>query len=252
MGTPGGNGDSFAGRVALVTGAGSGIGAATALLLAERGASVALLGRRREPLDAVARRIGERGGTALAVTADVGVAAECERAVDAVVAEFGALHHAVNNAGIPGNTAKLAEGSPQEWDEVIAVNLSGVFYGMRYQIPAIEASGGGSIVNVSSVFVDRAGPAPYTATKAGIRGLTRSAAKNYAALGVRVNEIEPGVTESEMTAANPDGTARLAAGIPMARLARPDELARAIAFLLSDEASYITGAHLAVDGGFVA
>lgn len=243
---------TFEGSSALVTGAGTGIGAATAAVLAERGAAVALVGRRRKPLEELAGRIRSGGGRALVVVGDVSVADDSRRIVDAVVAEFGGLQHAVNNAGIGGNTGKLAEVAPEEWDEAIAVNLSGVFYGLRYQIPAIIAAGGGSIVNVSSVFVDRAGPAPYTAAKAGIRGLTRSAAKNYAALGVRVNEIEPGVTESEMTAANPEGTARLATNIPMGRLAHPEELARSIAFLLSDEASYITGAHLAVDGGFLA
>jgi NAD(P)-dependent dehydrogenase (short-subunit alcohol dehydrogenase family) len=243
---------SFEGRVALVTGAGTGIGAASAMLLAERGAAVGLVGRRREPLELLAERIRAASGRALVAVGDVSVAEDSRRIVDAVVAEFGGLQHAVNNAGIGGNTGKLTDVAAEEWDEAIAVNLSGVFYGMKYQIPAIIAAGGGSIVNVSSVFVDRAGPAPYTAAKAGIRGLTRSAAKNYAALGVRVNEVEPGVTESEMTAANPEGTARLAANIPMARLALPDELARAIAFLLSDDASYVTGAHLAVDGGFLA
>jgi NAD(P)-dependent dehydrogenase (short-subunit alcohol dehydrogenase family) len=244
----------FSGRVAFITGAGSGIGAATAVLLAERGASVALFGRRKDKLADVAARVRQAGGRALAVPGDAGVPADVERAVESTVTEFGALHYGVNNAGMSGYFVPAADLSLGQWHEVINVNLSGLFYAMKYQIPPILAAGGGAIVNVSSVFADRGGPSTdYSAAKHAIRGLTRTAAKDYAARGIRVNELQPGVIDTEMTQANPEGTQAVAdRGIPLRRTGTARETATAIAFLLSDDASYITGAHLAVDGGFLA
>jgi NAD(P)-dependent dehydrogenase (short-subunit alcohol dehydrogenase family) len=248
------NSTEFSGKVALVTGASSGIGAATAVLLAQRGAAVAVFGRRKDKLDDVVARITEADGSGLAVPGDVGVPSDVERAVAAAVAEFGALHYGVNNAGMSGYFEGVADLSVEKWNEVIGVNLSGLFYSMKYEIPPILAAGGGAIVNVSSVFADRGGPsADYSSAKHAIRGLTRTTAKDYAARGIRVNELQPGVIDTEMTQDNPEGTRRVAeTGIPLRRVGTAGEVAAAVAFLLSDDASYITGAHLAADGGFLA
>jgi len=248
------NSTEFSGKVALVTGASSGIGAATAVLLAQRGAAVAVFGRRKDKLDDVVARITEADGSGLAVPGDVGVPSDVERAVAAAVAEFGALHYGVNNAGMSGYFEGVADLSVEKWNEVIGVNLSGLFYSMKYEIPPILAAGGGAIVNVSSVFADRGGPsADYSSAKHAIRGLTRTTAKDYAARGIRVNELQPGVIDTEMTQDNPEGTRRVAeTGIPLRRVGTAREVAAAVAFLLSDDASYITGAHLAADGGFLA
>jgi NAD(P)-dependent dehydrogenase (short-subunit alcohol dehydrogenase family) len=248
------NTSQFSGKAAFITGAGSGIGAATAILLAERGAAVALFGRRKDKLDDVAAQIRAAGGSALAVPGDVSVPSDVERAIDHTVAEFGALHFGVNNAGMSGYFQPVANLSIENWTEVINVNLSGLFYSMKYEIPSILAAGAGAIVNVSSVFADRGGPSTdYSSAKHAIRGLTRTAAKDYAGSGIRVNELQPGVIDTDLTQANPEGTQAVADhGIPLKRVGTAREAATAIAFLLSEDASYITGAHLAVDGGFLA
>jgi NAD(P)-dependent dehydrogenase (short-subunit alcohol dehydrogenase family) len=243
----------FAGKVALVTGAGSGIGEATAVLLAERGAAVAIAGRSKEKLDRVAERIGAQGGNVLPVVTDVSEPTQVQAAVERTVSELGALHYAVNNAGVAGVLRPLEEISVEDWNRVIGIDLSGLFYVVKYAAPAIAAAGGGAIVNVSSVFADRGGNSTeYVSAKHGIRGLTRAAAIQYAAKGVRINELQPGVIWTDMTNADPDGTQEVAnRGIPAGRIGDSREVATAIAFLLSDDASYIVGAHLAVDGGFL-
>jgi NAD(P)-dependent dehydrogenase (short-subunit alcohol dehydrogenase family) len=148
----------------------------------------------------------------------------------------------------------VADLSLEKWTEVVNVNLSGLFYSMKYEIPPMLAAGGGAIVNVSSVFADRGGPsADYSSAKHAVRGLTRTTARDFGARGIRVNELQPGVIDTEMTQADPEGTQAVAdRGIPLRRVGAAREVAAAIAFLLSDDASYITGAHLAADGGFLA
>jgi NAD(P)-dependent dehydrogenase (short-subunit alcohol dehydrogenase family) len=245
---------TFAGKVAIVTGAGSGMGRATAVLLAARGAAVTVAGRRANKLDEVVAAIENAGGQALAVPADVSDAKDVERAVAQTVAKFGALHYAVNNAGVTGHFVETADMPVDAWRRVLGINLDGLFYGLKYEIPAILESGGGSIVNISSVFADRGGPTvEYSTAKHAIRGLTRTAAKEYGPRGIRINELQPGVIDSEMTQANPETTQEIASrGVPLGRIGTGEEIATAVAFLLSDDASYITGAHLAVDGGFLA
>jgi NAD(P)-dependent dehydrogenase (short-subunit alcohol dehydrogenase family) len=247
-------GTSFEGKVALVTGAGTGIGAATSRLLAKRGAAVAVAGRRKEPLTEVAGSIRAAGGRALAVTADVSVAGDVRDAVEQTIAEFGGLNLAVNNAGIAGPSAVPHVMPVDAWDEIIGINLSGLFYGMHYEVPPMLEAGGGAIVNVSSVFADRGQLTRdgYAAAKHGIRGLTRSAAIDYGKQGIRVNELQPGVIATPMLDSDNSHAAMFAETIPVGRLGSPEEVAAAICFLLSDDASYITGAHLAVDGGWLA
>lgn len=240
-------------RVVIITGAASGIGEATARLLARRGHRVVLAGRRAVALQDVADSIRDADGEVLAVPADVSEPADVQRVVDLTLSTYGGLHWAVNNAGVAGTDKPLHEVTVEEWDEVLAVDLSGAFYAMRAQIPAILASGGGAIVNVSSVYADRGLTVDYSAAKHGLRGLTRSAAKQYGPHGIRVNELQPGVVWTDMSRANPEGARWVADhGIPLQRIAEPDEIATAIAFLLSDDARYVSGAHLAVDGGFLA
>jgi NAD(P)-dependent dehydrogenase (short-subunit alcohol dehydrogenase family) len=244
----------FEGKVAFVTGAGSGMGAAVAALLAEGGAAVALADRRAGPVEEVTARLVSKGGRALAIVADVAKAEDMRHAIERTVETFGALHLAVNAAGIASDPAPVGEVDPAAWAETIGINLSGVFYAMRYEIPAMLAAGGGSIVNISSVFADRGQdvrPA-YAAAKHGIRGLTRSTAVDYGNRGIRVNELQPGVIRTPMIDVDRPRAEAFARHIPAQRLGTPEEIAAAVAFLLSEDASYINGAHLAVDGGFLA
>jgi len=243
----------FSGRTAFVTGAGTGIGAATAIELAARGAKVALFGRRNSALDKTAATIAQAGGIATALAGDVANPRDVEQAIQQTVATFGNLHMAVNNAGVDGGTQKLAEVSVESWNETIGINLSGVFFGLKYEIPAILAAGGGAIVNVSSVFSDRGliHHAPYTASKHGVHGLTRAAAQDYAAENIRINELLPGVIDTPMLDTNRAMVNQMTAFIPLRRLGLPAEVARTICFMLGDAASYMTGARVAIDGGFL-
>jgi NAD(P)-dependent dehydrogenase (short-subunit alcohol dehydrogenase family) len=243
----------FRNKTILVTGSGTGMGAATALLLAQRGANVTLLGRNEPTLRNVESAILDAGSKALVVVGDVTDPSVMEHAVATTVETFGALHGAVNNAGISSENHDLHDLPIEVWDTTVATNLSSLFFSMRAELPAIHRSGGGAIVNISSVFADRgmAQRAAYSASKHGIRGLTRSAARDWASRGVRVNELQPGVIQTPMLEGTPEEVAHIAASIPAGRIGRPEEIARVVAFLLSDESSYVIGAHLAVDGGFL-
>jgi NAD(P)-dependent dehydrogenase (short-subunit alcohol dehydrogenase family) len=247
---------SLQGRAAIVTGAGQGIGRAIAIALAEAGASVIAADIDASSGGATVERITERGGRAAFVHADVSRATDCEALVRETAARFGALHIAVNNAGISGAVALTGEYPIDDWNQTIAVNLSGVFYGMRDQLPAMRAAGGGSIVNIASIMgqVGLRGSAAYVAAKHGVVGLTRTAALEYAPHKVRVNAVGPGIirtplVENDLT---PEARAKLERAHPMGRLGEPGEVAELVLWLASDRSSFVTGSYLAVDGGYLA
>ena len=243
----------FENRVALVTGAARGMGEATARRLAVEGAAVAVVDRDGAAAEAVAKSIRDAGGRAIAIAADVSKPEQCEMMVNRTVAEFGALHHAVNNAGIAGPPGMTADISVEGWNEVIAVNLSGVFYGMKYQIPAMIKAGGGSIVNISSIYGNRGLPTygPYTAAKHGVIGITRAAGLEYVKQGVRVNAFCPGMYDTSMGNSGGAVSEAIAKMIPLGRLGKPSEAAAVNCFLLSDDASFVNAADYAGDAGML-
>jgi NAD(P)-dependent dehydrogenase (short-subunit alcohol dehydrogenase family) len=250
------SGLSFDGKIALVTGAGSGIGRATSLRLAEEGAVVVAADINAAAARETVALIEAAGGpAAVARTLDVAVAADAEAAVKNTVERFGALHLAVNNAGVAGVNLPIGELRTEDWDRLISVNLNGVAYGLRFQIPAIISSGGGAIVNMSSVAGTVALPAnpAYTAAKHAVAGLTKAAGADYGRFGVRVNAVGPGFISTPLLSGCPDGiTAYLAGKHAMGRLGEAREVAALVTFLLSDDASFITGSYHLVDGGYAA
>ena len=241
----------FRDRVALITGAAGGMGAATAVELARLGAAVMVVDINGDGAEATARSIREGGGAALSYAGDVANVDTQEHIVATLLHKFGALHYAVNNAGISGLFGALPEISVDDWRRVVNVNLDAIFYGMKYQLPAIEAAGGGAVVNIASIYAHLGLPRldAYTASKHAVRGLTRSVAIEYATRGIRINAVSPGPILTPLVEANPEQSARIAAKVPMKRMGKPVEIAKAVAFLLSEDASFITGAEIVVDGG---
>ncbi|WP_406290318.1 SDR family NAD(P)-dependent oxidoreductase [Embleya sp. NBC_00896] len=244
------------GRVAIVTGASRGIGAATARALHRAGAAVVLAARDTEALTALAAEIDAAGGRALAVPTDVTDPTAVQHLVATTVDRFGRLDAAVNNAAGGGHPpTPLADVDITAFDSALAVNLRGVFLAMKYEIPAMLAGGGGAIVNMSSTAGLQAvgGLAGYVSSKFGLIGLTRTAALDYADAGIRVNALAPGPIHTEqLEAAGEQARQAAAQAMPMRRIGLPDEVAAAVVWLCSDESSFITGATLPIDGGKLA
>lgn len=246
---------ALAGKAALVSGAGSGMGRAAALALAEAGARVLLVGRRPEPLVEVRERIVAAGGEAVVHPADVTSRAAAEGAAGAAVAAFGRLDLAFNNAGGHGAPGPIDTADDAEEDYYIDLNFRAVYWAVKYQVRQMRQQGGGAIVNNASIFglKGMGGIAYYTASKFAVIGLTKAVALECAAAGIRVNAVCPGGTETPNFLRVMDGDAHaMDAMVPMGRIGQPQEIARAVVWLLSDEASYVTGAAFSVDGGLSA
>lgn len=242
----------FAGKVVLVTGAGQGIGSATAALLAERGATVAVVDLNGETAAKVAAEVG---GGARAYQCDVTDEQQIADVVERLQTDLGRLDGAVNNAGVVGEFTSILDYPTDVWRRTMGVNLDGVFFSLRAELPAIIASGGGAVVNIASVMgaVAQVGQCAYNSSKHGVVGLTKSAALDVAEHGVRVNAVGPGFIETPMLAVVDEEAHRGLADIhPIGRTGQPGEVAEMIVFLLSEKASFITGGFHLVDGGYTA
>ena len=243
-------------KVAIVTGASSGIGRAIAILFAAQGARLVASDVDEPGGRATIERIEKAGGQAAFFKADSSSPQQNEALVQEAIRRYGALHIAVNNAGIGGPIAPTGEYPLDGWDKVIAINLSGVFYGMRYQIGAIQAAGGGAIVNMSSILgqVGLRGSPAYVAAKHGLVGLTRTAAIEYAPHKVRINVVGPAFIRTPLVekSLTPDVLKMLEGQHPIGRLGTSEEVAELVLWLCSDKASFVTGSYYAVDGGYLA
>jgi NAD(P)-dependent dehydrogenase (short-subunit alcohol dehydrogenase family) len=248
------NGGRYAGKVAFVTGAGSGIGRSAAVAFGQEGADVAIADLAEQALQETAREVEKTGARVLAVTCDVSVAEQVEAAVDRVVATFGHLDAAFNNAGVEQSGTPLADLDVDEWDRVLRINLRGVFLCMKYEIPHLLERGG-AIVNTSSGAGIRGfgNGGAYAASKFGVIGVTKDAALDYAAKGVRINAVCPGIIDTAMmdrfSGGTPQGREAVVAQEPIGRMGRPEEIAATVLWLCSDQASFVTGHALVADGG---
>jgi NAD(P)-dependent dehydrogenase (short-subunit alcohol dehydrogenase family) len=245
----------LSGQIALVTGAGSGIGRAIALAMADAGATVVVTDVDVATGSETVGMIKRKGGRALFLECDVTDPAAHDHVVDETLSQFGRLDIACNNAGISGSLTPIDELGPDDWRRVIDINLNGVFFGMRSQLRAMAAQKSGAIVNIASIFgaVSFRGAPAYTAAKHGVLGLTKNAALDYSGRGIRVNAVMPGVITTPLTSVSSEGDwAPLIALHPIGRLGVPDEVAAAVVWLSSGQASFVTGACLPVDGGYLA
>ena len=245
-------------KVALVTGAGNekGIGRATALAFADAGATVVVADINDDGGRETVGLIEAAGGTALFVHADMSITSDIQDMISATVDTYGRLDYAHNNAGIEGAVSSTVDTTEETWDQTISVNLKGVWLCMKYEIPAILASGGGAIVNTSSIagLIGTPGLPAYTASKFGVVGLTKGAAVEYAQENIRINCVNPGVINTLMIERlfeeNPELAAGVTAATPLGRVGEPEEIADAVVWLCSDRASFVTGQAFPIDGGY--
>jgi NAD(P)-dependent dehydrogenase (short-subunit alcohol dehydrogenase family) len=246
---------SFENKVALVTGASSGMGLATARAFAEAGAAVVLADIRENLLKAEAQKLVDAGHKAIAVQCDVSEDAQVAAMVDRTVAEFGRLDAAFNNAGVMARIATTGESSREDWDRVIGINLRGVWSSMKHELRQMERQGSGAIVNNASVgaLTGNPGIGSYIASKHGVVGLTRTAAVEYIKRGIRVNAVNPGLIDTQIArdvvSGNEQAYDEIAKHVPIGRAGRPEEIASAVLWLCSPGASYVVGHALTVDGG---
>lgn len=249
--------DGISGSTAIVTGGSTGIGRAAARRFGEAGASVVVADVAAAEAERTVEMVTDAGGEATFVETDVSDAAEVGAMVEEAVETYGGLDVAFNNAGIEGESEPSADQPLDNWERVIDVNLRGVFLGMRSELPAMLESGGGAIVNTASIagVVGFPALAPYVASKHGVIGLTRTAALEYSGQGVRVNAVAPGVIDTPMVQRSreesPESTEQAVAATPIGRLGEPAEVGDAAVWLCSEEASFVTGETLVVDGGYV-
>jgi NAD(P)-dependent dehydrogenase (short-subunit alcohol dehydrogenase family) len=249
---------SFEGKVALITGAASGLGFATAKAFAESGASVALADWNAKAVDAAAEDLNAQGHKTLAIVCDVSNDAQVEEMVNKTVAAFGQLDAAYNNAGVQNVLAETADSPPEDYDRIMSINLRGVWSSMKFELQQMRRQSSGAIVNCSSIggLVGGAQRGTYHAAKHGVLGLTRSAALEYAARGIRINAVCPGLIWTPMAdqmvaAGQGDALKEMLKGVPMGRYGRAEEIANVVLWLSSDAASYMTGQSISVDGGII-
>lgn len=243
-------------KVAVVSGAGSGIGRAIAIAYATEGAKVAVADINEENAKETVKKIQNQGGEAFAIKADSSKASDNKMLVEEIVAKYGRLDVACNNAGMGGPAKPTGAYDPEEWDRVIALNLNGVFYACKYELEQMEKNGGGSIVNIASIHGQVAAPnsPAYTASKHAVVGLSKNIAVEYAQKGIRCNAVGPGYIETPLLSANMDEAAlkAIAGKSPINRLGTAKEVADLVVFLSSDKSSFTTGSYIISDGGYTA